>query len=51
LKTLEIKVSVVAPNTSIKLVIVLPVTVMMKASSKEALCPLVEIVRDTGRLR
>jgi hypothetical protein len=55
LYTLEIKVFVVAPNTSTKLVLVLPVaslvSVMMKASSEEALCPLVEIVRDTGRLR
>jgi hypothetical protein len=49
LKTLEIKVSVVAPNTSTKLVLVLPVAslvrVMMKASSEEALCPLVEKVQ------
>jgi len=55
LNTLEIKVSVVAPNTSTKLVLVLLVAssvgVMMKASSDEALCPLVKMVRDTGRLR
>jgi hypothetical protein len=48
-------VSVVAPNTSTKLVLVLPVaslvSVMMKASPDEALCPLVEMMRDTGRLR
>jgi len=44
-------VSVVAPNTLTKLVLVLPVAslvrVMMKASSDEALCLLVEMVRDT----
>ncbi len=44
--------SVVAPNTTINLVLVLPVAsfviVMVKASSEEALCPLIEIVRDTG---
>jgi len=53
--TLEIKVPVVAPNTSTKLVLVLPVAslvrVMMKASSEEALCPLVEMMRVTGRSR
>ncbi len=53
LKTLEIKVSVVTPNTSIRLVFELPVAsfvmVIMKASSEEALSPLVEIARDTGR--
>jgi len=48
-------VSVVAPNTSTKLVLVLPVAsllrVMIKASSEVALCPLVEILRITGMSR
>jgi len=52
--TLEIKVSVVVPNTLTKLVLVLPVTslvrMMVKASLEEAFCPLVDILRITGRL-
>ena len=43
--------SVVAPNISTKLVLVLPVAslvkVMMKASSEEALCLLIEMLRVT----
>jgi ATP/ADP translocase len=49
-------VPIVAVNTFVKLVLVLPVAVclvivMMKASSQEAKCPLVEMVKDTGSLR
>jgi len=55
LKTLKIKVSVVAPNTSTRLVLVLPVAslvrLMMKALSEEALCPFVDTTRATRRSR
>ena len=47
--------SVVAPNILTKRVLVLLaaslVSAMMKASSEEALCPLVDIMRVTGRSR
>jgi hypothetical protein len=47
-------VSIVVPNISIKLVLVLPVaslvSVMVKAPSEEARCHLVEMVKDTETL-